>query len=81
MKRVDLSNVKHRPEDGRLMATSFELHVCDSCESAHLDFKDADGNIFATALIPPDHFRPVGAKFIEFAGYADRLGHPAARTS
>jgi hypothetical protein len=74
MSRVDLSKVKHTRRDGRLLATSFNVSVCSECDAAHFDLMDPDGNVFATALIPPDHFLQVAAKFCEFSEFmnADR---------
>lgn len=51
-KDSDLSNVFRSATDGRLMATTYEVSLCETCDGAHFDFKDQKGAIFCSALIP-----------------------------
>ncbi|MHC2250963.1 hypothetical protein ACVILK_000655 [Bradyrhizobium embrapense] len=53
--------------DGRLIATSFNLSVCDHCDSAHFDLLDPEGRTFSTATIAPEDFRKVAAWFTQAA--------------
>ncbi len=82
MKRVDLAKVRHSRADGRLMASSFDLSMCDQCDGAHIDFQDASGNVFATAIIPPELFIGVAAKLCEFSEFVKKSwGGPDGRQS
>lgn len=56
-----------RGPDGQLLAHSFNLNVCDSCDNAHFDLMDESGRLFCTASISPESFRSIAAFFTHAA--------------
>lgn len=57
--------------DGRLLATSFEMSVCETCDSVHIDLQGKDGEVFCSAIIAPESVREMGAYLIELANHID----------
>jgi hypothetical protein len=56
-----------RATDGRLIASAFDITLCDTCDSGHFNLSDEQDRVFATAAIPPEHFRNMAAWFTDAA--------------
>lgn len=56
-----------RATDGRLIAAAFDIALCDTCDSGHFNLSDGQDQVFATAAIPPEHFREMAAWFTDAA--------------
>lgn len=67
-KHMDMAGVRVSEHDGRLMANSFNISICTSCDAAHFDCLAEDGTtVFTSAVIGPEAFRSMAAWFTEAA--------------
>ncbi len=63
-----------------LEAASIRAVACDFCPAVHVDFLDRNGECFATASVPAEHFEPFIAQFrAAMAELNERHSAPARR--
>lgn len=50
-------------KDDCVQAVSIRAVACDFCPAVHVDLLDGNGECFATASVPREHFEPFIAQF------------------